>query len=84
MRNIYNIEIGDNFSVNYMTNDMIISNLNNPFFIKFNEVGLTSFPMKKEGENIKKEQEIDLEKKDVRNELMSNIINQELLKAHID
>jgi len=72
IKNIYNVDISDDFSIDYMTNDMSVSSLNNPFFIKFNEIGLTSFPMKKE--NVK-EEEVDY-----KNDLISSIINQEKLK----
>ena len=43
MKRIYNVELSEIFSVNYMTGDMSIANLHNPFFIKFNEDGVTSF-----------------------------------------
>lgn len=79
IKNIYDIDIPDNFSIEYMTNDMTTSSLNNPFFIKFNEVGFTSFPIKKE----KKEEEV-LEDCDNRNNLIDDIINQEKLKQHND
>ena len=80
MRNAYNINIGDEFSITYMTNDMSTSTLNNPFFIKFNDIGITSFPIKKEEE--KKEE--SLENEDIKSNLISNIINQEILKEHRD
>lgn len=86
MRNAYNINIGDDFSITYMTNDMSTSTLNNPFFIKFNDIGITSFPIKKEEE--KKEEgekkEESLENEDIKSNLISNIINQEILKEHRD
>ena len=86
MRNAYNINIGDDFSITYMTNDMSTSTLNNPFFIKFNDIGITSFPIKKEEE--KKEEgekkEESLENEDIKRNLISNIINQEILKEHRD
>ena len=80
MRNTYNINIGDEFSITYMTNDMSTSTLNNPFFIKFNDIGITSFPIKKEEE--KKEE--SLENEDIKSNLISDIINQEILKEHRD
>lgn len=80
MINTYNIKIGDEFSVSYMTNDMSSSTLTNPFFIKFNDVGITSFPMKKEDEK----REECLEKDDLNKYFISNILNQELLKEHRD
>lgn len=43
MKQVYNVELSEEFSVNYMTNDMSIATLHNPFFIKFNEDGVTSF-----------------------------------------
>lgn len=48
MKKIYEIDLIDNFSVFYITNDMNQCNLTNPFFIKFNDVGLTSLEIKKE------------------------------------
>lgn len=80
MKKTYEIDLGDNFNVFYMTNDMSQTNLTNPFFIKFNDVGLTSFPMKKEIiENTEEKEEM---KKDYKKKLISNIINQEKLKEH--
>jgi len=86
MRNAYNINIGDDFSITYMTNDMSTSTLNNPFFIKFNDIGITSFPIKKEEEKKKEgeKKEESLENEDIKRNLISNIINQEILKEHRD
>jgi hypothetical protein len=81
IKNIYDVDIPDDFSIEYMTNDMTTSSLNNPFFIKFNEVGFTSFPIKKER---KEEEEEVLEDCDNRNNLIDDIINQEKLKEHKD
>ena len=43
MNKIYNVELSDNFSVNYMAQDMSVGNMQYPFFIKFNESSVTSF-----------------------------------------
>jgi len=43
MKKVYDIELSEVFSVNYMTQDMSIATLHNPFYIKFNEDGITSF-----------------------------------------
>lgn len=43
MNHVYDVELSEEFSVNYMTNDMSIATLHNPFFIKFNEDSVTSF-----------------------------------------
>ena len=43
MKKVYDVVLSDEFTVNYMTNDMSLANLHNPFFIKFNEDGVTSF-----------------------------------------
>lgn len=43
MKQVYDVILSEDFSVNYMTNDMSIATLHNPFFIKFNEDGVTSF-----------------------------------------
>ena len=61
MRKIYDIELSEHFSVNYMTSDMSIVNLHNPFFIKFNEDGVTSFSSGKPKECIKEQEHLDEE-----------------------
>jgi len=43
MKRVYEVELTEKFSVNYMTQDMSTANLHNPFYIKFNEDGVTSF-----------------------------------------
>lgn len=43
MNKVYNIELSDNFSVNYMAQDMSVGNMHSPFFIKFNDSSVTSF-----------------------------------------
>tara|TARA_B110000037_G_scaffold184421_1_gene213253 strand:+ start:938 stop:1723 length:786 start_codon:yes stop_codon:yes gene_type:complete len=43
IKKVYDVILSEEFSVNYMTSDMSIANLHNPFFIKFNEDGVTSF-----------------------------------------
>ena len=51
MKRIYNIELSEYFSINYMTGDMSIANLHNPFYIKFNDDGVTSFSSGKRKES---------------------------------
>ena len=43
MKTVYNIELREEFSVNYMTQDMSIAELHSPFFIKFGEDSVTCF-----------------------------------------
>lgn len=43
MKKVYDVNLTEEFSINYMTQDMSIANLHNPFYIKFNEDGVTSF-----------------------------------------
>jgi len=43
MKTVYNIELSEEFSVNYMTQDMSIAELHSPFFIKFSEDSITCF-----------------------------------------
>ena len=43
MKHVYDVILSEYFSVNYMTSDMSMATLHNPFFIKFNEDGITSF-----------------------------------------
>lgn len=43
MKKIHDVDLSETFSVNYMTCDMSTANLHNPFYIKFNEDGVTSF-----------------------------------------
>jgi len=43
MKTVYNVLLTEEFSINYMTQDMSIANLHNPFYIKFNEDSITSF-----------------------------------------
>jgi len=43
IKRVYDVNLTDDFCVNYMTQDMSIATLHNPFFIKFNEDGITSF-----------------------------------------
>ena len=38
MKRIYEVELSACFSVNYMTGDMSVANLHNPFFIKFSDL----------------------------------------------
>ena len=53
MKRIYDITLEqDSYSVYYMTQDMTISTLNSPFFIKFNEDSITSFSSGKPKKNL--------------------------------
>lgn len=47
MKKIYDIKLTENYTVNYMTQDMTITNLCSPFFIKLNDEGITSFSFAK-------------------------------------
>ena len=49
MKNVYNIKLTDEYIVHYITNTMVEGTIKSPFFIKFNERGLTSFPIKQFG-----------------------------------
>ena len=84
IKNVYNVDIPEEFNIDYMTNDMTTASLSNPFFIKFNDVGFTSFPMKKEENNQEEDtkEKVLKKKKDITKNLISNIINQEKLKEH--
>ena len=43
IKKVYDVELTEDFCVNYMTQDMSVATLHHPFFIKFNEDGITSF-----------------------------------------
>ena len=43
IKKIYNVDLKEDYSVSYMTQDMNITNLQSPFFIKLNDEGMTSF-----------------------------------------
>ena len=47
MNKIHNIELTEDFTINYMTSDLSQGVLHYPFHIKFNESGLNSFSYKK-------------------------------------
>ena len=59
MKKIYNIDLIGDYSINYMTNDMNVTKLNSPFYIKLSNTGLTSFPMKREPLEIIREEHTD-------------------------
>jgi hypothetical protein len=92
MKKVYDVNLTEDFSVNYMTQDMSIANLHHPFYIKFNEDGVTSFstgkPKPKENpkENLNDNQEQNsFFASSVREEsLYTNIINSERLKEHCE
>lgn len=66
MKRIYDITLEqDSYSVYYMTQDMTISTLNSPFFIKFNEDSITSFSSGKPKKNLTiKESIVDKDEKE--------------------
>ena len=47
MKKVYNTDLSQDYSVNYMCQDMSTANLKSPFFIKFGDDGVTSFSSKK-------------------------------------
>ena len=89
---VYDVNLTEDFSVNYMTQDMSIANLHHPFYIKFNEDGVTSFstgkPKPKENlkENLNDDQEqnVFLTSSEREESLYSTIINSERLKEHCE
>ena len=92
MKKVYEIELSECFSVTYMTTDMSIVNLYNPFFIKFNEDGVTSFssgkPKEPDGtvddtlDEEKEEQEEEQFEHRYMSKMYRNILNTEILKEH--
>ena len=66
IKKIYNVDLKEDYSVSYMTQDMNITNLQSPFFIKLNDEGMTSFSsgkpkIEKEKEEEKEETEDEKE-----------------------
>ena len=43
MKTVYQVELNEEFSVSYMTQDMSTAELHSPFFIKFGEDSVTCF-----------------------------------------
>ena len=92
MKKVYDVNLTEDFSVNYMTQDMSIANLHHPFYIKFNEDGVTSFstgkpkPKEKLKENLNDNPETnDYLTSSHRDEsLYTTIINSERLKEHCE
>ena len=98
MKKVYEVELTEEFSVNYMTQDMSIANLHNPFYIKFNEDGVTSFSTGKPkhppiivppltvSEEITNDQDTVKKEQNMDNidSLYINIINSERLKEHCE
>ena len=92
MKKVYDVNLTEDFSVNYMTQDMSIANLHHPFYIKFNEDGVTSFSTgkPKPKENLKDNLNDDQETNDCltsshrQDSLYTNIINSERLKEHCE
>lgn len=82
MKRIYDIELTECFSVNYMTSDMSIVNLHNPFFIKFNEDGVTSFSSGKPKEPVVIVD--DNTEDNYRSKLHIDILNNEKIKSHYE
>jgi hypothetical protein len=88
MKKVYDVNLTEDFSVNYMTQDMSIANLHHPFYIKFNEDGVTSFstgkPKPKDNLNDNQEQNVFLTSSVREESLYTNIINSERLKEHCE
>jgi hypothetical protein len=89
MNKVYNIELEeDNFSVNYMSQDMSIGNIHSPFFIKFNENSVTSFSSGKPKQVVVEEEDKEEEDNEIcemnENKIINDIINSECLKQHLD
>jgi hypothetical protein len=97
MNKIYNIELSDDFSVNYMAQDMSVGNMHSPFFIKFNDASVTSFSSgkpKPKPTPIESNEEIisdtyDNEDTDLNMETfveknIVDIVNCERLKSHLE
>ena len=76
IKKIYNVDLKEDYSVNYMTQDMTITNLQSPFFIKLNDEGITSFSSGKPKivkEEDKKEEEEVIDDVEYVNECDQNI-----------
>ena len=90
MKNVYNVELNNDFSVNYMSQDMSIGNLHSPFFIKFNESSVTSFSSGKPkvisviDDNSEDENVEDENVEDDSSKLITDILISERLKQHLD
>ena len=69
MKHVYDVVLSEEFSVTYMTNDMSMATLHNPFFIKFNDDGVTSFSSGKP----KIQTPIKLDESDVESEVESEV-----------
>lgn len=96
MKHFYNVKLNNDFSVNYMSQDMSIGKLHSPFFIKFNESSVTSFSSGKpktmevineKEDSVNDEEEFVDETEDsgvVVNKIITDILNSERLKSHLD
>ena len=95
MNKIYNIELSNIFSVNYMAQDMSVGNMHSPFFIKFNDSSVTSFSSgKPKPTPIESNEEIisdtgncddtDLNMETFVEKNIIDIVNCERLKSHLE
>jgi hypothetical protein len=88
MKTVYQVELNEEFSVNYMTQDMSTAELHSPFFIKFGEDSVTCFssakpkPKPKPVSITESRSESEVESIDIfDNTLLNNIKNCEKLKS---
>lgn len=84
MMKVYNIELGEEFNVNYMSQDMSIGNVHSPFFIKFNENSVTSFSFGKPKQVVVDIVENKKDECEINDNIITDIINNERLKNHLD
>jgi hypothetical protein len=84
MMKVYNIELGEEFNVNYMSQDMSIGNVHSPFFIKFNENSVTSFSSGKPKQVVVDIVEHTKDEGEINDNIITDIINNERLKNHLD
>lgn len=86
MKTVYDVELNEVFSVNYMTQDMSTTELHSPFFIKFGEDSVTCFSSAKPKPPATTGSEAGSEKGSEEDDtfddsLMNKIMNCEKLKA---
>jgi len=87
MKTVYQVELNEEFSVNYMTQDMSTAELYSPFFIKFGEDSVTCFSSAKPKPTPiiiprpDSDVETDIDSDIETDKLMNNIKNCEKLKA---
>ena len=71
IKNKYNEDLEENYEVNFMTSELYSDKLKNPFYIKFNENGISAFS------TIKKNSESKEEKMKEEEKTTSELINQD-------